>query len=305
MTERGPRPGSSRPGSGSSRPGPGSSRGPAGGGSAWLGPALGGALAVTGGLALATGLAFTDGPVLANGPIPAAGVSVADGPTLGATTQEDPQANARREMVSRHIAGASGGARRIDDPAVLDAMRAVPRHEFVPPELRSAAYRNRPLPIGHGQTISQPYIVGLMTDLLEPEPGDRVLEIGTGSGYQAAVLAEIVDSVFTIEIIRPLATSARERLRRLGYGNVAARHGDGYFGWPERAPFDGIVVTAAAAHIPPPLIEQLAPGARMVIPVGPPFRVQRLMLVEKRPDGSVRQRSIAPVQFVPFTRAEP
>lgn len=222
-----------------------------------------------------------------------------------AALQEDPYAEARREMVRRHIASPSRGARRIEDPAVLEALRTVPRHEFVSSDLRSAAYANRPLPIGHGQTISQPYIVALMTDLLRPDAGDRMLEIGTGSGYQAAVLAVIVDSVLTMEIIEPLATSARERLRRLGFDAVEVRHGDGYFGWPERAPFDGIVVTAAAAHIPPPLIEQLAPGARMVIPVGPPFRVQRLMLVEKREDGSIRQRSIAPVQFVPFTRSEP
>ena len=184
-------------------------------------------------------------------------------------------------------------------------MSRVPRHEFVPDRQKRVAYQDRPLPIGYGQTISQPYIVALMTQLLELERDDRALEIGTGSGYQAAVLAEVIDSVFTIEIIEPLATSARARLRRLGYGGVRARHGDGYFGWPEHGPFDGIVVTAAATHIPPPLIEQLAVGGRMVIPVGPPFRTQQLMLVEKRRDGSVTQRSVAPVAFVPFTRGEP
>lgn len=262
-------------------------RGPRPAGGKWLAVAL--AVGLTGAVGL-----------LGPGPTDAVGA----GPRGAVADQEDPFVEARHEMVRRHLASVSRGARRITDRAVLEAMRRVPRHEFVRRGLRGAAYDNRPLPIGHGQTISQPYIVGLMTQLLEPEPDDRVLEIGTGSGYQAAVLAEIVDSVFTIEIIEPLATSAGERLRRLAYETVEVRHGDGYFGWPDRAPFDGIVVTAAATHIPPPLIEQLAPGARMVIPVGPPFRVQELMLVEKRPDGSVRQRSILPVQFVPFTRAE-
>lgn len=251
-------------------------------------PGSSGWTAATVGLAVAASL----------GPLP-------DGAAQAPAGQEDPYAEARREMVRRHLASVPPGTRPIEDPAVLAAMRTTPRHEFVRPGLRDAAYENRPLPIGHGQTISQPYIVALMTDLLEPEPGDRMLEIGTGSAYQAAVLAELVDSVFTIEIVAPLAASARDRLRRLGYDRVVVRHGDGYFGWPERAPFDGIVVTAAATHIPPPLVEQLAPGARMVIPVGPPFRVQRLMLVERRPDGSVRQRAIAPVRFVPFRRGEP
>ena len=219
--------------------------------------------------------------------------------------QEDRYAEAREEMVRRYIASVPRGSDPIDDPAVIEALRAVPRHEFVPRDLRDAAYLNRPLPIGHGQTISQPYIVALMTQLLELEPGDRTLEVGTGSGYQAAVLAEIVDSVFTIEIVEPLATSARARLERLGYDAVRPKHGDGYFGWPEHGPFDGIVVTAAATHIPPPLVEQLAVGGRMVIPVGPPFRVQQLMLLEKLPDGSVAQRAIAPVAFVPFVRGEP
>ncbi len=221
--------------------------------------------------------------------------------------QQDPEgryAELRAEMVEQQLVRDRGGA-PIVDPAVLRAMRTVLRHEFVPDDLRRFAYNDGPLPIGHGQTISQPYIVAWMTQLLELEPGDRALEIGTGSGYQAAVLAEILDSVFTIEIIEPLASSARMRLTRLGYDRVSVRHGDGYYGWRGGGPFDAIIVTAAATHIPPPLIEQLAPGGRMVIPVGPPFRVQQLMLLEKREDGSVSQRALAPVAFVPFTRAEP
>ena len=219
--------------------------------------------------------------------------------------QEDSYADARHEMVRRHIASVPLGADPIEDPVVLRAMRDVPRHEFVETNLRGAAYLDQPLPIGHGQTISQPYVVALMTQLLDLEPDEVALEVGTGSGYQAAVLAEIVDSVLTIEIVEPLATSARSRLARLGYDRIRVRHGDGYFGWRDAGPFDAIVVTAAAAHIPPPLVDQLAPGGRMVIPVGPPFRIQQLMLLEKQEDGSVRQRALAPVRFVPFTRGEP
>lgn len=189
------------------------------------------------------------------------------------------------------------------DPKVLEAMRAVPRHRFVPESLRDRAYVNRPLPIGHGQTISQPYIVALMTDLLEVEPDDRVLEIGTGSAYQAAVLAELVETVYTLEIVPELAAQAKERLDDLGYGNVHARHGDGYHGWPEHAPFDAVIVTAAAGHVPPPLIEQLARGGTMVIPVGSPFSTQQLMLVKKTADGEIRTRQVLPVAFVPLTRA--
>jgi protein-L-isoaspartate(D-aspartate) O-methyltransferase len=157
------------------------------------------------------------------------------------------------------------------------------------------------LPIGHGQTISQPYIVALMTDLMQLEPDDVVLEIGTGSGYQAAVLAELAKSVFSIEIVEPLGKSAAERLRRLGYRRVDVKVADGYYGWAEHAPFDGIMVTAAASHVPPPLVRQLKPGGRMVIPVGTAFLTQHLMLVEKRRDGSVVSRQILPVQFVPLT----
>ncbi len=201
-------------------------------------------------------------------------------------------------MVSRQIA-----ARGVDDPEVLEAMRAVPRHRFVPADQVRMAYANRPLPIGHGQTISQPYVVAYMTELVELDAPDRVLEVGTGSGYQAAVLAEIVDEVYTIEIIPELAQTARKRLERLGYDNVEVRSADGYYGWEEHAPFDAIVVTAAAEHIPPPLLDQLADGGRMVIPVGSPFRTQTLMLVEKRGE-ELSTRSVAPVRFVPFTRAE-
>jgi protein-L-isoaspartate(D-aspartate) O-methyltransferase len=184
---------------------------------------------------------------------------------------------------------------------VLAAMNEVPRHEFVPESELREAYDNHPLPIGHGQTISQPYIVALMTDLVDPEPGDVVLEIGTGSGYQAAVLAGLVEKVYSIEIIEPLADQAKARLARLGYGNVETRLGDGYFGWEEHAPFDAIVVTAAASHVPPPLIEQLKPGGRMVIPVGGRFQVQYLLLVEKAAAGEIVTRQITAVRFVPLT----
>ncbi len=184
---------------------------------------------------------------------------------------------------------------------VFDALGRVPRHEFVPPEYRAYSYQNRPLAIGYGQTISQPYIVAIMTDLLEPEADDVVLEVGTGSGYQAAVLAELVRTVYTIEIIPELGAEARARLERLGYDNVAPRIGDGYYGWPEHAPFDSVIVTAAAGHVPPPLVEQLRPGGRMVIPVGSPFSVQHLMVLTKHADGSVTSRQVLPVAFVPLT----
>jgi protein-L-isoaspartate(D-aspartate) O-methyltransferase len=186
---------------------------------------------------------------------------------------------------------------------VLQAMQEVERHQFVPANQQSGAYLNQPLPIGHGQTISQPYIVALMTDLVAPEPDDVVLEIGTGSGYQAAVLARLVKHVYSIEIIEPLAEQARARLERLGYGNVTTSLGDGYFGWEEHAPFDAIVVTAAASHVPPPLIAQLKPGGRMVIPVGGRFAVQYLLLVEKTPTGEIVTRQITAVRFVPLTGA--
>jgi protein-L-isoaspartate(D-aspartate) O-methyltransferase len=191
------------------------------------------------------------------------------------------------------------------DARVLEAMGKVPRHEFVPPDQKPYAYENRPLPIGHGQTISQPYIVALMTDLMRVDKDSVVLEIGTGSGYQAAVLSALCKSVYTIEIIEPLGRQADERLQRLNYHNVQVRIADGYYGWEAHAPFDAIIVTAAASHIPPPLVRQLKPGGRMVIPVGASFLTQQLLLVEKGKDGSVRTRQMLPVAFVPLTGEHP
>jgi protein-L-isoaspartate(D-aspartate) O-methyltransferase len=185
--------------------------------------------------------------------------------------------------------------------AVMTAMGKVPRHQFVPILQEAFAYDNRALPIGEGQTISQPFLVALMTDLLDPKPGDRVLEVGTGSGYQAAILAELVAKVYTIEIIEPLGRRARERLEQLGYRNIEVRIGDGYNGWPEAAPFDSIVVTAAPAEVPKPLIDQLKPGGRMVIPAGS-YEGQHLLVVEKRPDGTSTTKRTLPVRFVPLTR---
>lgn len=186
------------------------------------------------------------------------------------------------------------------DPKVMEAMVKVKRHKFVPSSLQRFAYFNRPLPIGYGQTISQPYIVALMTDLLEPKSGDAVLELGTGSGYQAAVLGVLVKEVYSIEIVPELGKQAKERLKELNYSNVTTKVGDGYYGWKEQAPFDSIIVTAAASHIPPPLIEQLKDGGRMVIPVGGPFATQQLILVEK--DGNkIKTSQILPVRFVPLT----
>lgn len=216
----------------------------------------------------------------------------------------DPFQEQRRRMVDEDIAGDSGlGRTAVRDSRVIEAMRRVPRHEFVPDDLRDEAYADRPLPIGYGQTISQPYIVASMTELLKLEAEDKVLEVGTGSGYQAAILAEVVDAVYTIEIIPELAKKAHLTLERLGYTNVTTRSGDGYHGWPEHGPFDGIIVTAASSHIPPPLLEQLKPGGRMVIPVGPPMQVQQLMLIQKDAEGRVTQRSVMAVQFVPLTRS--
>jgi protein-L-isoaspartate(D-aspartate) O-methyltransferase len=187
------------------------------------------------------------------------------------------------------------------DERVMAVMAKLPRHEFVPAEQRANAYQNRPLPIGHGQTISQPYIVALMSDLARVEPGHTVLEVGTGSGYQAAVMAHLAKAVYTIEIVEPLGLQAAQRLKKLGYANVEVRLGDGYHGWQEHAPYDAILVTAAASHIPPPLIRQLKAGGRMVIPVGASFMVQQLMLVEKNRDGTVSTRQVLPVSFVPLT----
>jgi protein-L-isoaspartate(D-aspartate) O-methyltransferase len=184
---------------------------------------------------------------------------------------------------------------------VMAAMAKVPRHEFVPASQRANAYANRPLPIGLGQTISQPYIVALMTDLMEIRPGDRVLEVGTGSGYQAAVLSELAGTVYTIEIVEPLGREAAERLKRLGYRNVVARVGDGYQGWPGEAPFDSIMVTAAPREVPQPLIDQLKPGGRLVVPVGDQAAGQSLLLIGKQPDGTVTRRNVLAVRFVPLT----
>ncbi len=217
--------------------------------------------------------------------------------TVHASSQ-DRFAEQRERMVRTQIEG-----RGITDAATLRAMQRVPRHLFVPDEQIRSAYNDNPLPIGFGQTISQPYIVAFMTEIVGVSREHRVLEIGAGSGYQAAVLAEIVDSVYTIEIIPELGHGAAERLKRLGYDNVSVKIADGYHGWEEHAPFDAIVVTAAAEHIPPPLLDQLKDGGRMIIPVGSPFFIQQLMLVEKRGE-EMTTRSLMPVRFVPFRREE-
>ncbi|TVQ13602.1 MAG: protein-L-isoaspartate(D-aspartate) O-methyltransferase [Bacteroidetes bacterium] len=203
----------------------------------------------------------------------------------------------RSQMVETQIR-----ERGIRDRHTLRAMGKVPRHLYVPQNQRRFSYTDRPLPIGYGQTISQPYIVAYMTEIIKPRPDFRVLEIGTGSGYQAAVLAEIVAHVYTIEIVEPLGETARAILEK-EYNNVSVKIADGYYGWEEYAPFDAIVVTAAAEHIPPPLIEQLKDGGVMIIPVGSPFRVQQLMLVEKKGE-SITSRSLMPVRFVPFTSSD-
>jgi protein-L-isoaspartate(D-aspartate) O-methyltransferase len=199
------------------------------------------------------------------------------------------------EDTSRYI------GRQALNKQVMTAMATVPRHEFVLPSMQSSAYQNRPLPINHGQTISQPYIVALMTDMVDPQATDTVLEIGTGSGYQAAILSGLVDRVYSIEIVEALGKSAAKRLQRLGYDNIETRIGDGYHGWSAQAPFDSIVVTAAASHIPPPLVAQIKPGGVMLIPVGGQFQVQQLTLVRKHEDGSVTTRQVLPVRFVPLT----
>jgi protein-L-isoaspartate(D-aspartate) O-methyltransferase len=202
------------------------------------------------------------------------------------------------EMVTKQIE-----YRGIKDTATLKAMRTVKRHLFVPEESVNSAYDDGPVPIGYGQTISQPYIVAYMTELIHPKPWHKVLEIGTGSGYQAAILAEIIDSVFTIEIIPELGITASERLRNLGYDNAVVKTDDGYYGWEEHAPFDAIIVTAASEYIPPPLLNQLKDGGRMVIPIGSPFMVQWLMLIEK--DGEkIITKNLIPVRFVPFRRSK-
>jgi protein-L-isoaspartate(D-aspartate) O-methyltransferase len=225
------------------------------------------------------------------------------------TAAQDRRAEDRAQMIREiatmaHMTGAETGRKAFGE-RVMAAMTKVPRHRFVPPAQEADAYQNRPLPIGGRQTISQPYIVALMTDLLEPKPGDTVLEVGTGSGYQAAVLAELVTSVYTIEIVEPLGRRASETLQALGYRNVHTRIGDGYGGWPEHAPFDSIIVTAAARDIPQPLIDQLKPGGRLVIPVGESSEVQELVVIEKMQDGRISRRRTLPVRFVPLTRNTP
>lgn len=211
----------------------------------------------------------------------------------------DSYAAARNRMVEQQLASPG---RDITNRRVLAVMGKVPRHELVPAEVRRLAYSDQPLPIGHGQTISQPFIVAFMTEKLDPKPTDRVLEIGTGSGYQAAVLSELVAKVYTIEIVEPLARRAEADLKRLGYTNVFVRAGDGYKGWPEAAPFDAVIVTCAPDHVPQPLVDQLKEGGRMIIPVGPAGD-QSLYLLEKK-GGKVERRAILPVRFVPMTREE-
>ena len=212
-----------------------------------------------------------------------------------ASGSPDERAAERVRMVDTQIA-----ARGVADARVLDAMKRVPRHDFVPGYMSRAAYADRPLPIGHDQTISQPYIVGLMTEMAKIRPEDKVLEIGTGSGYQAAVLSLLAAEVFSIEIVPELAESAAARLKRMGYGNVTVRCGDGYRGWPEEAPFDAIIVTAAPPSVPKELIRQLKPGGRLVVPVGTLF--QDLILVTKDADGKTHQENLIPVRFVPMVR---
>lgn len=212
--------------------------------------------------------------------------------------QDDKYSQIRNDMVTEQIEN-----RGIKNRLTLDAMRKVPRHKFVAPNLVESAYDDRPLPIGYGQTISQPYIVAYMTAAIDPEKEFKVLEIGTGSGYQAAVLSDIVSKVYTIEIITELYNSASERLRRNGYKNVVCKNADGYFGWEEYAPFDAIIVTAAAEYIPPPLVEQLKDGGKIIIPIGSPYLNQALILVEKEGE-DLTTTSLLPVRFVPFTRGK-
>ena len=208
---------------------------------------------------------------------------------------ETRQQMARQQMVRRQLRG-----RDITDKRVLEVMGRVGRHRFVPKSQQDQAYTDHPLPIGHAQTISQPYIVALMTQLAQPGPEDRALDIGTGSGYQAAVLAGLCKQVYSIEIVKPLADEAKQRLTALGYKNVEVRHGDGYRGWPEHAPFDVIIVAASPDHVPQPLIDQLAPGGRLVIPVEGSYW-QDLVLIEKRPNGTVHRKTVTGVMFVPMT----
>ncbi len=259
-------------------------------------------------------------PAVGNAPSPAGGSGCAarhtgtggkqEGPAKGQAAgepnepgrrQRDHPAFAERVQERERMVRYQIEAREVRAPSVLRAMRVVPRHAFVPDEQQAHAYEDRPLPIGHGQTISQPYVVAFMTEALQLDPNSVVLEIGTGSGYQAAVCAEIARAVYTIEIVEPLAQSAAELLQRLGYGNVHVRAGDGYHGWPERGPFDAIIGTAAAREIPPPLLEQLKTGGRMILPVAGEFGLQYLILVRKDEQGRLHQTNVMPVLFVPMT----
>lgn len=224
------------------------------------------------------------------------------GPGCGAPPESAPRtapADGESQRLRERMVREQLESRDITDPRVREVMRRVPRHQFVSPALAAQAYADHPLPIGHGQTISQPYIVALMTQLAVPRPDSRVLDIGTGSGYQAAVLAELSRQVYSIEILKPLADEATGRLAQLGYKNVTVRHGDGYGGWPEHAPFDAIIVAAAPDHVPQPLVDQLAPGGRLVIPVGRFY--QQLIVVEKDRDGRTHRRTTIDCRFVPLT----
>lgn len=224
---------------------------------------------------------------------------------LFASSMEDHYMQKRQQMMQLIAQDVRETSRYLDtealDNRVLDVIGRVPRHEFVTPNTLQQAYYNTPLPIGYGQTISQPYIVAIMTDLLKLSETDKVLEIGTGSGYQAAVLSELVQQVYSIEIIEPLGKLADQRLKQLGYKNITTKIADGYYGWKEYAPFDAIIVTAAGSHIPHPLIEQLKPGGKMIIPVGSNFMTQQLLLISKTSNGKLQTRQILPVRFVPLT----
>ena len=226
----------------------------------------------------------------------------------GSVARAEPQVNdvrfrtLRERMVREQIAEPPDSRDPVKDQKVLAAMRTVPRHLFVKPSDLSAAYGDHPLPIGYGQTISQPYVVALMTEMLQLEPEHRVLEVGTGSGYQAAILSVLVDRVYSLEIIEPLGKVAAARLKRLGYENVEVKIGDGYFGWEEKAPFDRIIVTCAASLVPPPLLQQLRPGGKMCIPVGGHYAVQYLTMVEKSERGTITMKKTIPVRFVPLVR---
>ena len=227
-------------------------------------------------------------------PWKAAASSIATG-----TAVSDPYVDQREALVYTGVIGYG-----IKDTAVIEAMRSVPRHEFVPEEYLDQAYANHPLPIGYGQTISQPYIVALMTETAEVQPDDVVLEVGTGSGYQAAVLSEIVNQVYTMEIIGALAERANSDFERLGYKNITVEHGDGYYGWEEHAPYDAIIVTAAPDHVPQPLVQQLKIGGNLIIPVGPVGGVQTLWRIKRLSETEVRTENLGQVRFVPLTREE-